>query len=237
MIDEKRDRRIVKKIRKDFLYSNLSIWRIASKNKISKWLVYRVLKKYIVNYKEIILKKQRKSIINAQKYKNKFVSEENKEKLRNNINLKKSGRRLQRVYWAGKNKLRKEVGYKGYLKVLEKYGEEHFQKLGANVKNVNSYELLVKKLLKGKGVIHHYFKNSCIPDFYKKGKYVLEVTSLYPLRKDRRTKQKTKQLKKYKKNFSEKLILITPFVSPWKRVLKENKIFIIIKNEQYVKNL
>ena len=237
MISENRDKKVVEKIKEDFINSDLSIFKIAKKHKISKWLAYRVLEKYIVNYKKIVAKKQKKSMINASKFKSLFVSEENKEKLRNNENLKKSGERLQKVFWKGKDKLRKKIGYRGYLKVLEKYGKEHFQKLGIGVKNVNTYELLIKDLLKKKGAIHHYFKNGCIPDFYKKNKFVVEVTCLYPLRKDKRVEQKIRQLKKYKLNFQEPLYLITPFVEPWRRVAKERGIKIIINNQNYVQNL
>ena len=71
---------------------------------------------------------------------------------------------------------------------------------------------------------YQFRKNKCIPDFYSKGFWVLEATSLYPLRKDERVIQKIKQLQKYLNEFTEKLILVTLFTNEWVRTMEENNL-------------
>jgi len=133
------------------------------------------------------------------------------------------GKKLQRIFWKDKDELRAQVGMLGYLKVLEKYGKEHFLKLPTLVKYPNEYELKIKTLLEHNNIVfaYQFRKDNCIPDFYIRKKYLIEVTNLYPLRKDERTLQKIIQLKKYLNNFNESLILVTIFVNEWLRILEE----------------
>jgi hypothetical protein len=232
----RRDTKILETIREDFTERGLSIVEIIKKYNFKPDTVRRILKENIKNYKEIVGRNRRIQLLEATKNKPPHLSEFQKERLRNNKNLKISGKRLQKTFWMGKDNLRKEVGYLGYKRVLKKYGKEHFSKLGLKIKMGNDYELLVKRILRGKKVKYHYYRNGCIPDFYKKNSYLLEVTKLYPLRSCKRVEAKIKQLQKYKKNFKEKIYLVTPHVIPWKRCLKERGLNIKVINEIYVKS-
>jgi len=110
--------------------------------------------------------------------------------------------------------------------VLKKYGKEHFLNLPLLVKYPNDYEIKIKNILMSHNINFQYQfrKNKCIPDFYSKGFWVLEATSLYPLRKDERVIQKIKQLQKYLNEFTEKLILVTLFTNEWVRTMEENNL-------------